>query len=116
MRPAASSTPRLQNCQRRRQSRTRPLIVSTVKSCRPLFCLVFPVLWSFGGGKSGFRRIESHLQALLEGLLSQVREQVADLFLTAGDDVPWRCLVDRVGDSTERLFQLGSHQSDERVT
>ena len=48
---------------RRRQSWTRPLIVSTVKSCRPLLRLVLPVLGSFGGGKSGFRRIDSHLQA-----------------------------------------------------
>ena len=103
-------------CQRHRQSRTRPLIVSTVKSCRPLFCLVFPVLGSFGGGKSGFRRIESHLQALLEGLLSQVREPVADLLLAAGDDIPWRCLVDRVGDSSQRLLYLGSHLGDELVT
>src|SRR5271166_3472216 len=94
-------------CQRRRQSRTQPLIVSTVNSCRPLLCLVFPVLWSFGGGKSGSRRIESHLQALLEGLQVQVCKRVADMLLTAGDDMPWRYLVDRVGDSTERLLHLG---------
>src|SRR5271157_3044419 len=36
---------------RRLQSCTRPLIVSTVKSCRPLLRLVLPVVGSFGGGK-----------------------------------------------------------------
>src|SRR3954468_12911288 len=74
-------------CHRRRQSRTRPLIVSTVTSCRPLLRLAWPVPGSFGGEKSGFRRIESHLQARLEGVLAKVGEQVADLFLAARDDL-----------------------------
>src|SRR5205085_10185036 len=96
-------------CQRRRRSRTRPLIVSTVKSCRPLLRLVLPVVGSFGGGKSGFRRIDSHLQTRLEGLLAQVREEVADLFFTPRDDLSRRRLVDRVGHLAEQRLHLLPH-------
>ena len=67
---------------------TRPLIVSTVKSCRPLFRLVLPVCGSAGGGKSGFRRIDSHLHGRLVGLPAKAREEVADLLLAGRDDIP----------------------------
>jgi hypothetical protein len=60
--------------------------------------LGLPVAGSFGGGKSGFRRIHSHLQGLCEGLLSQPGEQVSDLFLATADDLPGQRTVDRVGD------------------
>ena len=97
---------------RRRHSWTRPLIVSTVKSCRPLFRLVLPVCGSAGGGKSGFRRIDSHLHGRLIGLPAKAREEVADLLLAGRDDMPRRRLVDRVGDPAERLLDLPPHLSD----
>src|SRR5262249_6378624 len=100
---------------RRRQIRTRPLTVKAVKSCGPLFCLVLAVFGSLGGGERGFRRIYPHLKAGLEGLLSQVCEEVADLFLAARDDLPGRRLVDRVGDPGERLLELRPHPSDELI-
>src|SRR5262245_52859691 len=97
---------------RRRHSRTRPSTVSTVKSCRPLFRLVLPVCGSVGGGKSGFRRIDSHLQGRLVGLLSAAREEVADLLLAGRDDLPRRRRVDRIGDLAEGLLDLPSHPPD----
>ena len=45
--------------------------------------------------------------------LSKVREEVADLFLAAGDDLPRRGLVDRVGDPAEGLLHLLPHPIDE---
>src|SRR3954463_15800488 len=101
--------PSCEECQRRRQSRTRPLIVSTVKSCRPLLRFFLPVFGSFGGGKSGFRRIHSHLQAFLEGLLAKLGEQVADLLFAARDDVSRRCVVDRVSDLAKSRLHLRPH-------
>src|SRR3954468_19543891 len=73
-------------CHRRRQSRTRPLIVSTVKSCRPLLRFFRPVLGSFGGGKSGFRRIESHLHAGLVGVSAAGRGTSAGPLLAPRGD------------------------------
>jgi hypothetical protein len=70
---------------------------------------------SFGGGESGFRRIHSHLQAFLEGLPAEVREEVADLFRAARDDLSrWR-LVDRVGDSAEHRLHRLPHRLDELI-
>jgi hypothetical protein len=84
----------------------RPLIVSTLNSCRPLSRLGLPLLGSFGGGKSGFRRIDSHLQGRLVDLAFEVREPVADLLsepemicpagasLTASATCPSICSID----------------------
>src|SRR4051812_39578061 len=83
--------------------------------CPPFFCLPFPVVWSVGGEKSAFRRIDPHLQTRLERLVAKVREQVADLFLAPRDDVPRWCLIDRVGDSAERRLHLLPHPLDELV-
>jgi hypothetical protein len=71
------------------------------------------VAGSFGGGKSGFRRIESHLLCHLVGDSPQVSEGVADLLLAAGDDLPRWGLVDRVGDLAQRLLHLLPHPVNE---
>ncbi len=83
-----------------------------MKSWRPLLHLIFPVSESFGGGKSGFRRINSHLQTFLIGSSPKIRKQVAHLFFASRDDVPRRCLVDRVSDFAEHLLHLLTHLLD----
>jgi hypothetical protein len=107
--------PSLGECHRRRRIQTRPLTVKTVKSCRPLFRLVLPVVASFGGGKSGFGCIYPHLQGTLEGLLSQVLEEIADLLLAARDNSLWECVFYRVGNLTAGLLKLHSHLPDDLV-
>src|SRR5580704_15695362 len=71
---------------------------------------------SFGGGKSGFRRIHAHLQGLLKGLLPQLGEQVADLFFTAVDDLAGHRLVDGIGDFAEHFLHPLPHRLNIRFT
>src|ERR1700682_1716047 len=93
-------------CQRIRFSHPRPLIVNTEYSCRPLLRRFLPVWECFGGGKSGFRRIDPHLQAHLEGLLAEVSEEVPHRLFAACNDVTIRSVVDRIGDLAEHRFHF----------
>jgi hypothetical protein len=87
----------------------RPLTVSTLYSPRPLFRLHRPVAGLFGGGESGFRRVDPHLHALLKGLAPQLAEQVADPLLGTGDDLARWGRIDGVGHTAEGLLDAAAH-------
>src|SRR5947208_1986617 len=84
----------------------RPLTVAGLRSSRPLSWRRLPVCACSGGGKSRFRGVESELHSGLIGGLSEVGEQVADLFLAAVKDLAGGGLVDGVGDISTELLEL----------
>ncbi|MGA2620919.1 MAG: hypothetical protein ABSF26_25125, partial [Thermoguttaceae bacterium] len=57
---AGVSLPSCRQCQRIRHTSIRPLMVRMLVDCFPLCRFFFPVVALFGGGKSGFRRVDLH--------------------------------------------------------
>jgi hypothetical protein len=63
-------------------------------------------------GESGFRRVGSHLEPDLVGLLPEGVEEIASLAFAASDDLATFGITDGVGDLAEHRFHLLTHLGD----
>src|SRR5438105_2553980 len=93
----------------------RPLMVRTVRSADPLFGKGFAVWGWAGGGKSRLRGVEAELDGGLEGDLSEVSEEVADLLLAGVDDRPGGSPVDGRGHVLAELLEAAAQRFQQSV-
>src|SRR5262249_58198144 len=93
----------------------RSLTVRTETGSGPWFLRGVSVCGWVGGGKSRLRGVEAELHGGLVGLLSEARQQVADLLLAVGEDAAGSGLVDGDADVAAELLELPTQPVDEVI-